>query len=347
MTEVAQRAGWVRHRTSRSLAASLALLVLLAVPAYPATAQGKLEYGARAAHRSGGSEPATGYHHGIESGVLIVDAVEILNHGNDARSFDVYARDMVASNAGSLTAAPREVDPVGAGGWIDVDTDTLTIDPHESALVAFSVLAPVGTPPGRYVAAILVEPVVEASQTGISSRTRIALPVELEVLGEVDLGVEVGVPRSTRSGGEVLFDVTVTNVGDVSFSADGSLSVDRSFGGSLTAIVELEPADVLIAPGASMTLRGTWEDVPLFGMFETAAMIEATVGSRQPRAFASDTATFWIIPWVLLVTIGAVAAIGITTWNRTRPHRQAWRERHRAERELVRDYRRQNHGGSY
>ena len=70
------------------------------------------------------------------------------------------------------------------------------VEPFGTREVPFVIEVPVGTAPGNYIASLIVES-TEAAGTGtIIARTRIALRIEVAVLGSINVGVAVG-PIST------------------------------------------------------------------------------------------------------------------------------------------------------
>ena len=309
-------------------------------------AESSPDYGVRTARLNDAERPGSSFDHAIESGTTVTDAVEIFNFTAEPMSFDVYATDMVAASNGGVAPASRSIEVTGTGLWIVVSEDTVEVPANDSVLVDFDIVVPVGTPPGEEVAAVLVEPLTEPSGGSIESKTRIGIRVNIEVIGEVDLGVAVGELSSQRIGGTVQYRLEVENTGSVTFEVGGSATV-IDWRGDERAEIVLEPAGVFVAPGEQVVLVADWTDPPLFGRFDTTATVQATVGDREPVPFETDVLTVWIIPWALVIGILVVVLILAWILYAKRDSIRSWRERRRDERAMLKDYRRtRDHGES-
>jgi len=206
-----------------------------------------------------------------------------------------------------------------------------------AVLVPFDLTVPVGTAPGDYAAALLVEP--ELADTGgqIVNRARIAMRVDIEVPGEVDLGVAVGDVTWTRTDEGIRFTTPVTNTGSVTFGAGGHTQVE-GWRTTPTALV-VGPADLYPGPGSTVTAYADWDDPPLFGHFRVSTTIDATVGPRQPVRFVSAEIDVWLIPRALIAaSLGSVVVVAGAVLATRGPRRRHRDQRH-AEREMVRRFR--------
>lgn len=321
-----RRAAWV-----------LAPCALLLVSAAQTPDPTMPDYGARPAHFGNPDLPAGSYLHAVEPGVTIVDAVEIFNFTSEPAVIQVYTSDLVLSTGGTLAPPGPDVEVTGAGTWLTPEHDRVEVAPRSSELVAFDLTAPIGTPPGDYAAALIVEPSVSHGAGNILNRARMAMRVEIEVLGEVDLGVAVGDITWTRTDGGLRFTTPVTNTGAVTFAAGGYTQVE---GWRIPPTqLALGPTDLYPGPGNTVTVYADWEDPPLFGHFRAVTAVDAAVGPRVPVRFVSAQIDFWIIPWALIVgVLGGLVIIAAAVYATRQPRRRI-RERRHAEREVVRRYR--------
>ena len=331
----------MRIRRAAWVLAPCALLLLSAAqtpdPSMP-------DYGARPAHYGNPDLPAGSYLHAVEPGITIVDAVEVFNFTAEPATILVYTSDLVRSTGGTLAPPGPDVEVTGAGTWLTPEHEEVTVAPRSSELVAFDLTAPAGTPPGDYAAALIVEPRAVPGAGNILNRARIAMRIDIEVLGEVDLGVVVGDVIWSRTDDGIRFTTPVTNTGAVTFSAAGYTQVE----GWRIAPTDLVvgPADLYPGPGSTVTLYADWENPPLFGHFRASTIVDATVGPRMPVRFVSAEIDFWIVPWGLIAGIlGAVLLIAVAVFA-TRQPRQRRRERRLAEREVVRRFREQQTRGN-
>lgn len=321
-----RRAAWV-----------LAPCALLLVSAAPTPAPNTPDYGARPAHFGNPDLPAGSYLHAVEPGITIVDAVEVFNFTTEPATILVYASDLVLSTGGTLAPPGPDVEVTGAGTWLTPEYPKVEVAPSSSELVSFDLTAPVGTPPGDYAAALLVEPAVRQGSGNILNRARIAMRVDIEVLGEVHLGVAVGDVTWTRTDGGIRFTTPVTNTGTVTFAVGGYTQVE---GWRIPPTqLALGPSDLYPGPGNTVTASADWENPPLFGHFRTSTVVDATVGPRVPVRFVSAEIDFWLVPWGLILGIlGGFVLIAVGVVATRRPRRRL-RERRQAEREVVRRFR--------
>jgi hypothetical protein len=328
--------GSCRHSAVAILIATA--LTLIPIGVGRAGASGP-EYSARPASDATSGEPEGYFSYAVETGGgELVDAVEIMNFSQDPSLFDVYAADMVPTTNGRLAPASRDAEVVDTGAWITPNTPTIEVAGRSSALVEFTIDAPVGTAPGEYVAALLVERQGSGGTGTIETKTRIGLRVEIEVLGEVDLGLTLGDLDWERVRGDITFSLPFTNTGNVTFEGGGIISVTNAQG-KLIADLSMEPATLFLGPGQTTELTAEWLDAPLFGKFEAQATVTAVVGPRDPVDFFSEKVNFWLIPWTEIVTV--LALIGLIVWflYTTRLRRKRWARHRREERAILRDYR--------
>ena len=209
------------------------------------------------------------------------------------------------------------------------------MSPRSSVVAPFELRVPVGTTPDTYSAAVLVEPDVDEGSATITSRTRIALRVNIEVLGAIDLQALVGPLAWTPAETGIRFTVPVENTGSVTFAAGGVVALSD---GSAAAL-PLTPSETGTVPGATVELQTVWTDPPWLDRIVAQPIIEATFGDRPPREFVGDEVTFWIVPWrdLGLIAAGLVALLALL-WA-TRGPRRSWRHRRREERQAVQEVR--------
>jgi hypothetical protein len=337
----------IRARRARSLRACLLVLFLVPVfhtigaappPERTGEAPAGPSYGVRPANHADGERAGRLIAHALEVDTVVTDGVEIFNFTDEPASFEVYAADMVATSGDGLAPAPRDAEVTGTGRWLEPEQDEVEVAPHRSAVVPVTIEVPRGTVPGEHVAALLVEPVTEAGDQTIQARARVALQVRLDVLGEIDLGVQLGPLRWRRPDGAVHFVQRVTNGGNVTFVADGRvLLTDR--GGRRMADLELSPADRTLAPDATVPFEAVWSDPPWFGRVTARAIVDAQAGERAPIGFEGGPVTFWIVPWTQILAAFALLALLAAILLASRDRRREWRARRREEREVLRDYR--------
>ncbi len=293
---------------------------------------------------AGTPRSALGFFHSLEAGTTIEDGIEVLNHASVSEVFDVYAVDMVPSSNGGLAPAPRSVAPRGPATWITLRSGAAELEPDTSELIRFEVTVPTGTPPGEYKAALVVEPRSSADSGTVVSKTRIALPITTTVLGAVNLDIALGDLVFRHDDGSISFELPITNTGDVTFTASGDIDI-TGWLHSTPATIALVPEDLTLAPGEAATARAVWEDPPLIGRYDAVGTIMAVVGDRVPVPFTSAPTRVWLIPWSIIFATAAALAVIALVIRAQRPRWIEWRARHRDERAVLDEYRRQRRLG--
>ena len=167
-------------RRSHRHALMLAVAVIIAAIA-PVRANDWTGYAARPAPGEGERDSGR-FELSVGAGSSVSDAIEIFNLTDDPATFDVYAADVVATTDGGRAPASREVAVSGAATWIIVSQAVVDLGARSSTLVEFAVEVPADAANGTHTAAVLVEPRGSDTQSTITSRTRVGLWVEIEVL---------------------------------------------------------------------------------------------------------------------------------------------------------------------
>jgi hypothetical protein len=297
-------------------------------------------YGVRPANHADGPRAGRLIAHALEVDTLVTDGVEIFNFTDEPASFEVYAADMVVTSGDGVAPAPRDAEVTGPGTWLEPAEGRVEVAPHRSLVVPLRIEVPRGTVPGEHVAALLVEPVAEAGDQTIQARARVALQVQLEVLGEIDLGLQLGTLGWRSSGQTVRFDLPVTNGGNVTVVVDGTVLVSARRARTRADLL-LSPADRTMAPDATVSLTGEWEDPPWLGRVTAQAVVDARAGDRAPVRFVGDPVTFWVVPWAQLLGAFALLALLAAVFLASGDRRREWRVHRREERELLREHRAQ------
>jgi hypothetical protein len=319
-----------------AVAILVATALFFLVTATAVAAERETDYGARVAPT--GDTTRTVFAHAVEVGASVEDTLQIINYSDEPALFEVYEADMVASTGDVLVPASRDAGIIGAGAWLTPEVDVIEVAARSDALVDFTIEIPTGTAAGDYVAALLVERQEEQGSANIETRTRIGLRVEIEVLGEIDLGLILGDLGWDRFRGDIALSLPVANTGNVTFETMGSVSIVEGDGEPI-AEMTMEPTTVFLAPGQNTELTAEWLDTPLFGKYEARATVTAVVGSRSPVEFLSEPVTIWIIPWMEIITV--LALIGLLIWFfvATRRPRRRWAKHRREEKALIQEYR--------
>jgi hypothetical protein len=288
-------------------------------------------YDARPIHHGDPDLPVDAYQHTLEPGASVSDGVEILNFTEEAAVLFVHATDLEPVVDGPLLAAAHDAEVLGVGAWIAFESERAYVPPRGALVAPFELSVPAGTASGSYVAVILVEPCTVEGCATITFQLPIALRVDVEVLGPIDLGAVLGPLACARTDDGLRFILTVVNHGSETFAADWRVLVD----GADEVAVALGPVPD-VAPGGAVELSAEWAGPPRLGRVVAQPIVEATVHGRRPRELVGGEVAFWLVPWRdLAVIAGPLLALALLGWV-TRVRRR-WLVRRRVERALARE----------
>ena len=165
-----------------------------------------------------------------KSGPTIADRVRVTNVGTEAGTLKLYAVDgTTGKTSGTVyensTASRRDV-----GSWISLSASTLTLAPHQSRIVSFSVVVPAGARPGDHVGGIVAEnkALTQRSQGGairIKIKHLTVDAVVVRVAGATTAGLSVGRATATGGHGFQYLNLALANTGNVMIKPAGSLLI--------------------------------------------------------------------------------------------------------------------------
>ncbi|MHB8717977.1 MAG: hypothetical protein ACYDAC_03670 [Candidatus Dormibacteria bacterium] len=166
----------------------------------------------------------------LNPGQSFATSLEVSDGGTVAGSFLISAVDGYTSSSGGVVygnrALPFRDGPAGngefgAGRWITVSTDHLTLSPGASQTVGVSVTVPAGTHPGDWVGGVTAEnPQATGSGGGAGPQLRVTeaneMAVVVHVPGATSSGaVFIGAPTITVDGAQQLLNIPLRYTGDV------------------------------------------------------------------------------------------------------------------------------------
>ncbi|MET7615775.1 hypothetical protein [Streptomyces sp. NPDC005408] len=252
-------------------------------------------------------------------GTVLEDTLSVTNPG--AKPLTVRLRPADAYNTVTGALAVRGAHKSkGAGTWIMLASERVTVPPRTRAEIPFSVTVPSGALPGDHPGAVM------AAAGGREAGVRIHLRVSGPTLAAVT------VEQVKVSGGAIHY--TLVNRGNTALTPRLTIRADGLFGEVLHRAPRTLPVELL--PAQRITLTEKWPEHP--SLDSVTVHIEATAPG-DARAKGSATATF--VPWgtVAGAAAGLLAALGGTVWFvRRRTRRQPDRTQHEqadSERELT------------
>ncbi|MCL0060992.1 DUF916 domain-containing protein [Dehalococcoidia bacterium] len=189
----------------------LSLLLSLCILAGSALAIGVGGLGIRPHPEDG--EPRDWFVYASWPGTVIEDKVDIFNTSDEPIGVKIYPVDALILADGAFAPKAEDAERTNIGAWTRLTASELTLSPHETRTVDFTLTIPENTEPGRYTGAIIVhskEAREVEPQEGIVMRLviRIGARVYLTVRGTRVQFLEI---RDINLGEELRLQATIWN----------------------------------------------------------------------------------------------------------------------------------------
>jgi hypothetical protein len=199
--------------------------------------------------------------------------VEAANFGHEETLARTYAADVYSIVNGGFGASLFGERPSGTTLWITYPAQEFTLGPGDAIAIDFKVELPPDTPPGEYVAALVIEnaePLRGSGTIAVDQVNRSAIAVAIKVSGEETPALAIGDVRQQEVTGLSVVSFEVHNSGNVHLRPAGdfvlrdgggteiaasSVTMDTVYAGTSTLLEA--PALELLGPGeycAELTL---------------------------------------------------------------------------------------------
>lgn len=275
---------------------------------------------------SSGAGNRSSLSYAAEPGSVVQDAVTLYNLGTEALTFRVYATDAFNNADGQFDLLPGTETPKGAGAWLSVQQEMITVNPNRQVTIPFTLSVPADAAPGDYAGAVLASS--EAQSTGdagdlVTLDRRTGTRLLVRVAGELTPDVAVTdistrySPALNPLAGSAVVTYTLENRGNVRLSGTSTVSVAGPFGLGRVTAESVQFEDLL--PGQSIDLTATLGGVPAFGLaFTNVAVVPTGEGVQVDTV---DASSFTFAPPVA-VLLGLVALLfgllGVRAYQRHR-----------------------------
>ncbi len=307
----------IKYRIYVWVAAILSAL-LLAAPA--ALAEGGSIGGRPALPRKGDPRSESIFIHTINRGQTIPEAVVVANNSDKTQEVDVYAVDAIPSNTGAFTCKQRAETSTGAGQWIKISKQTVTLKPDQSQIVDFAITAPSNADVGEHNACVVLE---QANNNGevsgnLTIRTRSAIRVALTIPGKLRREVAIDSFTVTQTPIQQNFDIILKNAGNVSADTNVKIKLASLFGGTIYTNEGQYP----VLAGQRLELSFGNDKLPFFGgwykatasaSYNKEAGTWATSNPAQLATVNADPVVVFIMPQPIAL-IMMIAILVIVVW---------------------------------
>jgi hypothetical protein len=169
--------------------------------------------------------------------------------------------------------------------WLNLEEQTLDLDPGQDVEYTFDVSVPANTAPGQYITAVAGEQ-AEASEVqgteNFTQKLRYVVPVFITVPGQTTAGFEVGDITATTDSGATVIAIELNNTGDVRVRPQGDIRLVDADGKPAVSIpVEME--SIYAHDGTTLTV-GTTQAMP-----PGDYTIEVDLSDKETKTKASGT----------------------------------------------------------
>ncbi|MDQ3656981.1 MAG: DUF4832 domain-containing protein [Chloroflexota bacterium] len=169
----------------------------------------------------------------IEAGETANLTAGIRNVGEVEATLRTFAANAVNPPNGEFAAATEEQEPANATRWLDYPSETFETQPGDERGIDFTASVPSGTPPGEYVAALVVQTAESIGIPGTETFNQIirgTISVEITVPGDMTSGFDLGAPVVSPAADWWTLDVPITNTGTARIRPHGELIVTSANG---------------------------------------------------------------------------------------------------------------------
>jgi hypothetical protein len=264
-----------------------------------------------------------------DPGTTVEDKVTVANKTGKPLSFRLYAADAYNTvRDGGFAVRTLKEKQRGVGAWARPAKSRVTVPPHRSVTVPFTLRVPEGAEPGDHVGALVaLDERIDAGDGSLALGVQRAVGarIYLRVNGPAVSAITVERVRISHHQPLVpgLGDSTATisytlhNTGNVTLDPRVEVRAQGLFGRTLLAR-DLAGIPSELLPGQRVRLTEPWRDAPQLDWGD----ITLTAYAKDTRESAS--VSFFALPWlmaVVVVVFGAAGSVLGVRWFRGRRDR--------------------------
>ncbi len=264
-----------------------------------------------------------------DPGTTVEDKVTVANKTGKPLSFRLYAADAYNTvRDGGFAVRTLEEKQRGVGAWARPAKSRVTVPPHKSVTVPFTLRVPEGAEPGDHVGALVaLDERIDAGDGSLALGVQRAVGarIYLRVNGPAVSAITVERVRISHHQPLVpgLGDSTATisytlhNTGNVTLDPRVEVRAQGLFGRTLLAR-DLTGIPSELLPGQRVRLTEPWRDAPQLDWGD----VTLTASAKDTRESAS--VSFFALPWLMAVVVvmfGAAGSVLGVRWFRGRRDR--------------------------
>lgn len=164
--------------------------------------------------------------------------VEAANFGPESTLARTYAANVYSIVNGGFGAGLYGEDATGTTTWLDYPTQEIMLAPQGALRVPFTVSVPVGTPPGEYITALVIESTEALQSVGpltLNQVNRSAIAVAVDVPGPRQPDLLIGLVSHESVGGQSILSFEVDNPRNVHLRPAGGFRLLDAGGSQIEA----------------------------------------------------------------------------------------------------------------
>ncbi|BAC73304.1 hypothetical protein Save01_06883 [Streptomyces avermitilis] len=258
-----------------------------------------------------------------DPGTTIKDKVEVANKTGKPLTFRLYAADAYnTARDGGFAVRTRSERQRGVGAWAKPARSRVTVPPHDTVTVPFTLRVPERAEPGDHPGALVaLDERVDRGDgsVAVGVRRAVGARVYLRVNGPTVPAVAVENVRFSHhqplipgtGAGTATISYTLRNTGNVTLGPKVRLTAKGLFGRTLLSRgLTRIPAELL--PGQRVRLTEPWRGSPQLDWGDV------TLTASAPHTRESASVSFFALPWPAAVVLLLTAAVGAALVIRAR-----------------------------
>jgi len=241
--------------------------------------------------------------HAIKSGESLKDSFKVINSGDTAFSFSVYARPFSVSGEQYEQDFVSLTERSNAYRWVQFEKTKWDIKPGDTVTVNYTLRVPEGATPGGHYGVMFAEtqPKDSDDNSSVVRNKRVGSVLKVRVEGDV-----------VEQGKQLSFDVPflqnrppltsnerIENTGNVDFDVTQVMPVKDIFGRTKYADKKTQT----VYPDTTRALEFNWQEVNWFGLYKVEMNSEFLDQSQSSSSYVL-IAPVWLLVVAVLAVIG-------------------------------------------
>lgn len=264
--------------------------------------------------------------HELEPGSKTDDAIRVINNTDQTKTLLVYAVDSQIASDGAFACAQKADTPVSVGTWITLAESKVTLEPHSSKDVDFTIRVPDTASAGEQNGCIVVqdsERTPSPESNGLMLSFRSAVRVAITVPGDITKQLDFTGPVVVGGRDKIVqLSAGLKNNGNVSLDTAVEVRIRSFFGNTLRSaggtfpvlarsegVFNFEVDKPFWGGWYRVDATATYDSDPEYSLGESGE--SATITSPQKWVFVSPEPLALLVELLLLVAVLSAVAVWV------------------------------------